>query len=70
MNQLKLDVKRLVIMWLSIILIYSVFLYTKSRKGEVVISKSKTNESGSSFSDDDRHKLGKSMSLGNIYYDD
>ncbi len=56
-------------MWLSIILIYSVFLYTKTRKGEVVISTYKTNESGSGFSDGDRHNPGKSLSLDNIYYD-
>lgn len=61
-------------MWLSIILIYSVFLYTKSRNGEVLISKPKPNvnrgEVNYDFNDDDRYKLGKSLSLDNIYYDD
>ncbi len=57
-------------MWFSAIIIYSVFLYSKYRKGYFYLSKPKTSllNDDSIFEDDRRHSLNHTLSLGNIYY--
>ncbi len=57
-------------MWFSFIIIYSVFLYSKYRKGYLYLAKPKRNlpNVNSIFEDDHRHSLNYTLSLSNIYY--
>ncbi|ROS70675.1 hypothetical protein EDB73_101351 [Vibrio crassostreae] len=56
-------------MWFSVIIIYSLFLYSKYRKGYFYLSKPKrSSPNGDSiYEEDHRHSLNHTLSLGNIY---